>query len=75
MSVTSFERELVWEANSLLKIHRLKLKDLQEWSSAPIEKRNDETVIYSQVYKMFLAFKTETLTKYKAVFPVQGDIS
>ena len=49
------ERKIVRECN---KEHetKYKLEDLMEWSSAPIDKRDDE-IIYQLSYGLYLAFR------------------
>jgi hypothetical protein len=51
------ERKMVKECNLEHKT-KYKLEDLMEWSSAPIDKRDDE-IVYKLSYGLYLAFKSK----------------
>jgi seryl-tRNA(Sec) selenium transferase len=70
MSLATLEREIIAEANVLLKTGRkLKIKDIQEWSTGEVESREDETRIHLKDLGLTIVFKTELLRKAKAVIP------
>jgi hypothetical protein len=46
MSMQSLEREIVYEARTVLNNAKLRTKDLQEWATHEIQPQDGETVIH-----------------------------
>ena len=59
MSLKSLERMIISEARGVLKNPKLRVKDLMEWSSAPIKKANDEEIVERlPVSNIYIAVKS-----------------
>lgn len=60
MSLKSFESMIVREARGVLKNSKLRVKDLMEWSSAPIKKAHDGEIIeHLPVSNIYIAVKSD----------------
>lgn len=57
MSLKSFESMITHEARGVLKNPKLRVKDLMEWSSAPIAAHDGEIVEYLSQIGVYVAVK------------------
>ena len=65
MSMASLEREILAELQQVSGRRSLKKKDMQEWSTGPLEKRDDETLFYLPEFQVNVAVKTSALGRAK----------
>ena len=59
MSMATLEHMILWEAKRLFKNPRLKMKDIQEWSSGEIKPHEGEVVAWVPYPGVFVAIKAE----------------
>lgn len=59
MSMQTLEREIVAEARGVLKNKKLRVKDMQEWSTGPITAEDGEVVISLPSLGVNVAVKKE----------------
>jgi hypothetical protein len=59
MSIRQFESAITSEARRFFHNSKIRVKDLQEWSTAPIEPREDEVVARLPLNGVFVAFKKQ----------------
>ncbi len=57
MSLATLERAIWKEFVEVTGLKKTKLKDLQEWSSGEIRKRDDEVTVYLPVLGLWAAFR------------------
>lgn len=57
MSLYTLEREMWAEFKEVTGLVKTKMKDLQEWSSGEIEKRDDEVMVFLPGMGVWVAFR------------------
>lgn len=57
MSLASLERAIWKEFIVVTGLKKTKSKDMQEWSSGEIERRDDEVTVFLPVVGLWVAFK------------------
>lgn len=57
MSLATLERAIWLEFKEVTGLKKTKLKDMQEWSSKEIEKRDDEMMVFLPKLQLWAAFK------------------
>jgi hypothetical protein len=63
MSMRSLETAILNELRELTKVSGLRLKDIQEWSSGPIQEVDGETRFLLPMHGVYVAVKTGALGK------------
>lgn len=59
MSLATLERAITEEARSILNNRKLRVKDMQEWSTGEVKPQEGEIVIFCPTIGAYAAFKKE----------------